>query len=188
MSHLGDRLTALVDGQLDLDAQQRAFAHLRHCADCRAAYEHELWVKQQMRVLPGAEPSAALLMALQQLGDRPLGERGPEDVSLPPPGSVAYPRQGQQPPWSGAATHWRLPTVRRTAVALFGVGTLAAGFLGIAYVAGGGTPGQQVDPPVQQFSAEFANSDNPVPFTDPASDVLPVLASTSGSGFDRGQR
>ena len=35
MSHLGDRLSALVDGELDGAERDRAYAHLAGCEQCR---------------------------------------------------------------------------------------------------------------------------------------------------------
>ncbi len=36
MSHLGDRLSALVDGELDGAELDRAYAHLAGCTRCRS--------------------------------------------------------------------------------------------------------------------------------------------------------
>ena len=41
MTHLGDRMTPLVDGQLPVDATERAHAHLASCDGCREAVETE---------------------------------------------------------------------------------------------------------------------------------------------------
>jgi anti-sigma factor RsiW len=35
MSHLGDRLSALIDGELDGAERDRAYAHLASCEPCR---------------------------------------------------------------------------------------------------------------------------------------------------------
>ncbi|MGH8894941.1 MAG: zf-HC2 domain-containing protein, partial [Actinomycetes bacterium] len=45
MTHLGDRIAALVDGELDHRARDRALAHVAHCADCRAALDDQRTVK-----------------------------------------------------------------------------------------------------------------------------------------------
>ncbi|MPZ96534.1 MAG: hypothetical protein GEU96_16885, partial [Propionibacteriales bacterium] len=151
-SHLGDRLTALVDGQLEPAGQDKALAHLRHCADCRAAYDHELWVRRQLYELPGAEPSAALLMALKDID----GE------------AAAF--LDDDP-----AQHWRLPSRRVAGMALAGAGTLAVSVLGLAYSLGSAPQAEPVRPPVERFSSEFAGAGDSMPFSDPAVDVLPIL-------------
>ncbi|MGH3386169.1 MAG: anti-sigma factor family protein [Nocardioidaceae bacterium] len=156
MSHLGDRLTALVDGQLEPAAQDKALAHLRHCADCRAAYDHELWVRRQLHQLPGAEPSAALLMALKDIG-------GDAAAFLD----------------DDPARHWRLPSRRVTGMALAGAGTLAVSVLGLAYSLGP-AQAQPVRPPVERFSSEFAGAGDSMPFSDPAGGILPILDRESG--------
>ena len=35
--HLGDRASALVDGQLPPDQEDEAWAHVMHCVECRRA-------------------------------------------------------------------------------------------------------------------------------------------------------
>jgi len=154
VSHLGERLTALVDGYLGPAEQERAMAHVRHCAACRAELQHEQWVRREVQSLPGAEPSAALLMALKDIGGDPSAVAIEQDAP---------------------ATHWRLPPGRRAGLALAGAGTVAAGVLGLAYAVGSTAPAADpVRPPVEQFSSEFA-SVRDAPFSDPAVDVLPVI-------------
>lgn len=154
MSHLGDRLAALVDGDLDAGEYDRAMAHVRHCADCRAEVDRQRWVRQRLQGLPGAEPSAALLMALKDIG---VGAGAVEvAVSADP------------------AAHWRLPSRRHTGLALAGAGTVAAGVLGLAYAVGAAPAAEPVQPPVEQFSSEFADAGDP-PFSDPAVDVFQVV-------------
>lgn len=152
MSHLGDRLTAFVDGFLDVPEQEKVLAHVRHCADCRAALEHEQWVRSTLHRLPGAEPSAALLMALKDIGT------GPAAAVL------------EETP----ADRWRLPTRRRAGLALVGAGTAAAGVLGLAYVVGAEPATEPVRPPVEQFSSEFAGAGDPS-FSDPGVDAMTVF-------------
>ena len=152
MSHLGDRLTALVDGSLDAAERDRALAHVRHCGECRADVAHQQWLRQRLQQLPGAEPSAALLMALKDIG------------------AGADPALSDDP-----AAHWRLPSLRHAGLALAGAGTVAAGVLGLAYVVGSPAPAADpVRPPVEQFSSEFAGVGDP-PFSEPTVDVFPVL-------------
>ncbi|MDQ4085765.1 MAG: zf-HC2 domain-containing protein [Actinomycetota bacterium] len=156
--HLGHQVAAFVDGELDFPHREKALAHLSRCAQCRAAVEQQRLVKTRVQTLPGAEPSADLISALTRLPAEP----GPDAAPSP---------------------HWHVPDgrVRRGGLLAAGVGSVAAGFLGMAYVVGGAGPAEQtpVSPPVGQFSVEYAGSDQPMPFTDPAMDVLPVLTDRS---------
>lgn len=94
MTHLGDRVSALVDGQLPLDAVERAHAHLAHCRGCRDAVEAERLMKGRLSCLPAPEPASDLVGRLLAMG----GPAGP----LPPrPGHVpGSPRPAPVVAWS----------------------------------------------------------------------------------------
>jgi hypothetical protein len=81
MSHLGERITTLVDGQLGVDAAERALMHIAGCTECRDAVELERLTKQRLASL-GVPPASCDL--IQRLA-RMAGPSGP----LPPrPGHV----------------------------------------------------------------------------------------------------
>jgi hypothetical protein len=81
VTHLGERVSALVDGQLPVDATERAHAHLANCRDCRDAVEAERLMKARLRCLPDLGPGADFVSRLLAMG----GPAGP----LPPrPGHV----------------------------------------------------------------------------------------------------
>lgn len=81
MSHLGERITPLVDGQLSVDAAERALMHITGCTDCREAVEAERLMKQRLAALGPAEPTDRLVLRLLEMA----GPAGP----LPPrPGHV----------------------------------------------------------------------------------------------------
>jgi anti-sigma factor RsiW len=69
--HLGSSVSALVDGQLDDETAERAWAHVMHCPPCRRLVEHEGWVKRQLAQIAGAprpdEPSDQFLGSLLHL-------------------------------------------------------------------------------------------------------------------------
>lgn len=65
--HLGSSVSALVDGQLDPDAAERAWAHVLECDDCRFLVEREGWVKRRLATMRGDEPPASLVGSLQDL-------------------------------------------------------------------------------------------------------------------------
>jgi hypothetical protein len=85
--HLGDRVAALVDGELTHDARDRVLAHLTSCAVCRAEVDAARAIKQRVAALatpePPVEPSASLLLALLNLGDSGPHLPGGGDGGLP---------------------------------------------------------------------------------------------------------
>jgi hypothetical protein len=81
MSHLGERVTTLVDGQLSVEASERALMHIAGCADCRRAVEVERLTKRRLASLGGPSAEGDLVRRLLELA----GPSGP----LPPrPGHV----------------------------------------------------------------------------------------------------
>ncbi|MCW2605949.1 MAG: hypothetical protein JWO60_642, partial [Frankiales bacterium] len=54
--HLGERLTALVDGELDHAARDRALSHLAHCDECRAQADAHRRLKAALSGLRAAPP------------------------------------------------------------------------------------------------------------------------------------
>jgi hypothetical protein len=48
MGHLGDRVSALLDGQLTAAEEERAWAHVHDCHQCRDLVEREGWVKTRL--------------------------------------------------------------------------------------------------------------------------------------------
>jgi anti-sigma factor RsiW len=65
--HLGSAVSALVDGQLDEESTERAWAHVHTCPTCRRQVEREGWVKRQLAQMGGNEPSSDLLGSLYEL-------------------------------------------------------------------------------------------------------------------------
>ena len=48
IGHLGDRVSALLDGQLSAAEEERAWAHVHACHQCRDIVEREGWVKTRL--------------------------------------------------------------------------------------------------------------------------------------------
>jgi anti-sigma factor RsiW len=48
IGHLGDRVSALLDGQLSPADEERAWAHVHACHQCRDLVEREGWVKTRL--------------------------------------------------------------------------------------------------------------------------------------------
>ncbi len=82
MTHLGDRASALVDGQLDPDGVERAHAHLAHCRGCRDLVDAERLLKARLATLQGPEPAQDLLGRLLAMGG-PAGPLPPRSAHMP---------------------------------------------------------------------------------------------------------
>jgi hypothetical protein len=112
-AHLGDRLSALLDGELAPEEVARARAHLAGCHECAAELEAADAARSLLRSLPPVEPPAGWL----------------DDIVLWRPGRRD----------DGAAATERavvVPLHRRSAV-LSAVGSVAASLLVLALGAGG---------------------------------------------------
>jgi hypothetical protein len=79
VTHLGERITPLVDGQLQADAAERASIHLASCDVCREAVEAERLMKSRLATLGSPQPGDHLVRRLLELAG-PDGLEGP----LPP--------------------------------------------------------------------------------------------------------
>ncbi|MCX5204404.1 zf-HC2 domain-containing protein [Streptomyces sp. NBC_00237] len=67
--HLGDRLAALVDGELGHDSRERVLAHLATCAKCKAEADAQRRLKDVFAHSAPPAPSAGFLARLQGLSD-----------------------------------------------------------------------------------------------------------------------
>ncbi|MFD8598474.1 anti-sigma factor [Kitasatospora sp. NPDC059646] len=79
--HLGDRLTAYLDGELGHDARERVQAHLATCADCLAEAEGARAVKRTLSEAAVPGPSAALMARLMAVAALPEDGPGPDGPS-----------------------------------------------------------------------------------------------------------
>ncbi|MEV5430164.1 zf-HC2 domain-containing protein [Streptomyces sp. NPDC052701] len=93
--HLGDRLSALVDGELGHDARERVLAHVATCAKCKAEVDAQRRLKNVFAEAAPPPPSESLLARLQGL---PAG--GGQGGGGMPPGGAGLP--GGVPGRSGA--------------------------------------------------------------------------------------
>ncbi|MGH3509385.1 MAG: hypothetical protein ACRDPI_04055 [Nocardioidaceae bacterium] len=117
-------MSALVDGQLDADATERAWAHVAHCPPCRAAVEREGWVKRQlseMAIDGGFQPPAELVGSLHELDPTAEAWASVQEIE----------RRGRGR--------------RRAGLALVGAGSVSAAVFGLTtlggpLVGGAGTP------------------------------------------------
>jgi anti-sigma factor RsiW len=153
VSHLGRRLTALIDGELSAAERDRVHAHLARCAPCRAEANELRALKKRMRALQDLAADADLTQRL-----------------------IAIPRPGGSP----APLRDRAPRHRGRYVAL-GVSCVVAGLGVTAFTVGGSppAPGPRVTPPIEMYSVEHAMTTGQIPVG--GSPVAPVPALTGSS-------
>ena len=81
MSHLGHRLSALIDGELDGVERDRVLVHLARCESCRSEAVALRTLKRRMNALGEAAADSALTRRLiglaQPGGPAPAGQPGP---------------------------------------------------------------------------------------------------------------
>jgi anti-sigma factor RsiW len=167
MSHLGDRLSALVDGELTGAERDRAYAHLAGCEECRTEAAQLRALKQKLRSLMENAPAEAAMT-------RRL-------ISMTGPGGPLPPRRAKlrlvSGPRQDGARRFTRPGARRTRPAgrrrylFFGTVSLVVGLGTAAFTAGGGgqaAPGPKITPPVELYSVEHAIITGEVPFSGPS--------------------
>jgi len=87
--HIGDNAAALVDGQLNPEATEKAWAHVLGCPGCRQVVEYEAWVKRRLNSLAQA-PSVLEPRPSEQLVHSLYSVSGSSE-SRPVPDSVRHP-------------------------------------------------------------------------------------------------
>ena len=170
MSHLGSRLSALVDGELSGAELDRAHAHLAACQRCRTEAAELRALKRKLRgLMDGAPAEAAMTRRLIAM----TGPGGP----LPPRRRLLRVIPGRRPAPGPASSR---PGSRRRRYLVLGTVSLVVGLGTAAFTAGGGpdtAPGPRITPPVEMYSIEHAITTGEVPFpgptTQPDSDAPP---------------
>ncbi|MEU8889738.1 zf-HC2 domain-containing protein [Streptomyces sp. NPDC048442] len=81
--HLGDRLAALVDGELGHDSRERVLAHLATCAKCKAEADAQRRLKDVFAHSAPPGPSEGFLARLQGLPGGSADGDGPGDGEPP---------------------------------------------------------------------------------------------------------
>jgi hypothetical protein len=183
--HLGARVTPLVDGQLPVDAAERAYAHLAVCRQCRALVEEERLIKSQLAALRDPVPDHALIGRLAELA-APGGPVAPREGHVPgsprpqtvPIGYRPTPdRPGDaggrstRPPGRrplGRGRSGRQPRVYVAAAMVGALSLLGAGV--VAGMAASASPaGPALVPPVDSFVVEHQATTANFPFIDDSS-------------------
>jgi hypothetical protein len=155
VSHLGERLSALIDGELSHQQRERALAHLANCSSCRREAAALRMLKQRMHALSEATADTALtdrLIAVAGVaGAASWRRRMPLRRRLVP----GVPRR-----------RWPVRSLAVAGLTLMGLGVPAAAFL-----AGGGQQdlGPSVTPPIDMFVVQHEISTGSAPMRAPAS-------------------
>jgi anti-sigma factor RsiW len=166
VSHLGDRVAALVDGELDHESRDRAFAHIATCDSCRAEVDAERRLKARIRAL--SEPELAPDVALRLLSVA-------RSMTSDPPGS--WPVTPGQHGLRLGFGQTRLVALAAAFVVVFTLTT--------AFAVGGSATGTPVRPAVDQYAVEHAVLVGDVPLSDAyggsavVSTVYPALTSAA---------
>jgi hypothetical protein len=108
--HLGERVSALVDGQLSSSDEERAWQHAMTCPGCRRLIEREGWLKTRLSTMAEpreVEPRPSLLGALY-------------DVDA----------------WAAVDEIERRGRARRTALVAVGAGSVGAAVIGLVAFTG----------------------------------------------------
>lgn len=158
MTHLGHRLSALIDGELDGDERDRVLVHLARCEPCRSEAVALRTLKRRMNALGEAAADAALIMRLMGLARSGQLPSGPWPGLAGPGGQGAAARE-LRPAW--------YVTFGAAAAVLVGVG--AAAFLAGG---GGGQPEPSVTPAVDTYVMQHDLMTGVVP----ASHIAPAPA------------
>ena len=163
MTHLGQRLSALIDGELDLDERERVLVHMARCGSCRDEVAALRMLKRRMNALGEAAAGAGLTGRLMSLRDAALHDSVlPVEAMWPPPSGGDWQSPG--------ATDQRQDDSESRAARFFIAGSLAVFVVGLstaAVVAGGGpqarAPAPPVTPSVDVFSVPHSVGAGQVP-------------------------
>lgn len=196
MSCLGERLTALVDGELGHEERDVALAHLALCDRCRAEADALRRLKSRLRGLtdvpdPEAAPTGDFMARLKAMGEpdgpaapvepparRPVGNTVGRPVGRSAPHTRARrssrPRDNR-PVGRAAAAAAVLPHAPRRRVLAVGAATLFLGFGAVSYAAGGQTRDTPtVSPAFEKFAVEHALVSGDAPMPDPLTDSTTI--------------
>ena len=145
MSHLGQRISALIDGELSDSERDRVLAHIAGCDECRQEAVALRALKRRMHSLGEAMVDAALTGRLMAM-------------AVPPDGRPWTAR----PPWRTRGT---FPAARMLTAGL--LASTVAGLGAAAFFAGGEqqTPGPKVTPAVDTFLVQHAIVTGDLPVT-----------------------
>ena len=164
MSHLGDLLSALIDGELSGTELDRANAHLAACGHCRLEASALRRLKHDLRGL------SAEMTDADQFTARLLAMTGPAE-----PGRLSARRAGGQRRHGATKAYQAPPFARRTGrrrvryVLWSALSLVVVGVGGAAFGMGGGSPsGPRITPQLEVFDLQHAITSGDIPFSEPA--------------------
>lgn len=188
MSHLGDLLSALVDGELSGAELDRANAHVAACGACRVEANALRRLKHELRSLAEVSDSGDVTRRLLAMTSEP-GQDSQVPVRYLGRGSSRPNRMRAAngsplaAPYPAMFSRRRLIGRRRRryllwstlSLVIVGIGTAAFGMGG-----GSSSPAPRITPQLEVFDAQHALVSGDVPFADPAdvSTRVPVGAAT----------
>lgn len=189
MSHLGDRLSALVDGELDGAERDRAHAHLAGCEQCRTEAAELRTLKQQLGTLTSGAPAEAAMTRRLIAMTGPGGPMPPRRKLLrvvpgqrPSTGRVPSRADARGPRSRWSHSSWPHGSGRRRRYLMLGTVSLVVGLGTVAFTAGGGgdaVPGPRITPPVEMYSVEHAITTGEVPFAPLTTQPAPAASATA---------
>ena len=189
--HLGDLLSALVDGELSGAELDRANAHVAACGACRVEAHALRRLKHQLRALAEVSDSDDITRRLLAMSGTD-GQPGTAAPAAQVParklgrerarrGRVAAGRRAMADPYSVQPSR-RLVRRRRGRYVLWSTVSLVVVGIGTAFGLGGtaASTGPQITPQLEVFDLQHAINSGDVPFDDPAdvSARVPVVAAT----------
>lgn len=174
MSHLGEILSALVDGELSGAELDRANAHVAACGACRVEANALRRLKHELRSLAEAsEVSDAGDITERLLA---MTSQADQDSQIP----VRY-LERERDPDSAGPTRRRVRRRRGRYVLWSAVSLVVVGVSSAAFGMGGaGSSGPQITPQLEVFDLQHAVFSGDVPYADPAevSARVPEVAAT----------
>ena len=182
MTHLGDRISAFVDGELDHDARDRILGHLALCADCRAAADQQRRLKGALAGAGAPAPSDTLLHSLISMSEP--GEPTPRERRPLPGAAGAGPPKGTQRAATAPAGRREVRgpgriTPRRRVAYVAAAGTLSVSVVAAAAAFAIGEPAHQgpaLTPPLDSYTYQHARTSGQI-----AGD--PAITAVIGVGF-----
>jgi anti-sigma factor RsiW len=157
VTHLGQRLSALIDGELDGSERERVLVHVTSCRSCRDEVAALRMIKRRMNAIGEAAAGAGLTGRLMELSDlmrldnpRLSGGMSPSETMWPPPAPPGgWPAHGH--PQHGATAVGHSSRQDQRGGRYFLAGSLAVFLAGLgtaAFIAGGEPQPRAPAPPV----------------------------------------
>lgn len=180
MSHLGQRISALIDDELDGAERDRVLTHLARCETCRGEVLALRTLKRRMNALGSAMADGSLTSKLMGLAQQEIGFGRPASGPGTPDRVSAF-RPADWPRFATApAGSAPLPQSRPGWYAGAGALVLLASLGTAVFMAGGGQaqPAPKVTPSVDTYYVQHEMTTGPVPArTGPAAAAQPAASS-----------